>query len=127
MSWEYDSPIGYFDLMPNDTIENAMSGIFNNLGISFITGLPPTGSSDVGNVSYSCPVSHPLLAIVDEPINSHTVDFAAATQKPLAYVRLAAGARALAHLALRTWNDADFRNAMKSEFENRKANYLAQK
>ena len=127
MGWEYDSPIGYFDLMPNDTIENAMSGIFNNLGISFNTGLPPIGSSDVGNVSYSCPVSHPLLAIVDEPINSHTVDFAAATQKPLAYERLATGARALAHLALRTWNDADFRNAMRSEFESRKADYLAQK
>jgi hypothetical protein len=123
MSWEYDYPIGFFDLIPNDTIENAVSGIFDNLGISYKTGLPPTGSSDVGNVSYCCPVSHPLLAIADEPVNSHTVDFAAATQKPLAYERLATGARALAHLALRTWNDADFRNAIRSEFESRKANY----
>ena len=125
MSYEYDFPIGFFDFMPNDTIENAVSGIFDDLGISYKTGRPATGSSDVGNVSYCCPASHPSLAIVDEPVIGHTVEFAAATQKPLAYERLATGARALAHLALRTWNEADFRNAMRSEFENRKAN-LAQ-
>jgi len=127
MNREYDSPVGFLDLMPNDAIENAVSGIFDNLGISFTTDMPSAGSTDAGNVSYSCPVSHPLLAIIDEPVNFHTVDFAAATQKPLAYERLATGARALAHLALRTWNDADFRNAVRSEFEGRKADYLAQK
>jgi hypothetical protein len=66
------------------------------------------------------------LAIIDEPVNFHTIDFAAATQKPLAYERLAAGAGVLAHLALRTWNDADFRNAVRTEFESRKADYIAQ-
>jgi len=121
MNWEYDFPIAYFDLLPNDTVENAVRGIFDDLGISYKTGLPPTGSSDVGNVSYRCPVSHPALAIADEPLIGHTVEFAAATQKPRAYERLATGARALAHLALRTWNDADFRNSMRSEFERRKA------
>ncbi|MDR2575624.1 MAG: amidohydrolase [Treponema sp.] len=124
MSWEYDSPVGYLDIMQNDAIENAVSGIFDNLGVNFQPDLLPIASSDAGNVSYSCPVSHPLLAIADEPVNFHTVDFAAATQKPLAYDRLATGARALAHLALRTWNDAGFRNSVKSEFERRKADYL---
>jgi len=125
LDWEYDSPVGFLDILPNDAIENAVSGIFDNLGINFQPDLLPIASSDAGNVSYSCPVSHPLLAIVDEPVNFHTVDFAAATQKPLAYERLAAGARALAHLALRTWNDAGFRKAVKSEFERRKADYIA--
>jgi len=127
MNWEYTFPVGFFDLMINDAIENAVCGIFDDLGISFKTGMPATGSSDAGNVSYRCPVSHPLLSIVDEPLSFHTVEFAAATQKPLAYERLAIGARALAHLTLRTWNDADFRNAMRSEFEKRKTDYLAQK
>jgi len=124
MKWEYDFSVGFFDLIPNDTVENAVRGIFDDLGISYKTGLPPTGSSDVGNVSYRCPVSHPALAIADEPIIGHTVEFAAATQKPRAYERLVTGARALAHLALRTWNDADFRNVMRSEFESRKADNL---
>ena len=127
MSREYDSVVGYLDILQNDAIENAVSGIFDNLGINFQPDLVPIASSDAGNVSYSCPVSHPLLSIVDEPVNFHTVDFAAATQKPLAYERLATGARALAHLALRTWNDAGFRKAVRSEFESRKAGYIAQK
>jgi hypothetical protein len=57
-----------------------------------------------------------LLSITDEPLALHTAEFAFATIKPEANAARAAGAEALAALALKTLNDGEFRNTVRDDF-----------
>lgn len=78
---------------------------------------PPSGSSDVGNVSYRCPSIQPLISISDEPYALHTEALRDATRLPAAHRAMERGACVLAGLALRVLNDADFRAAVRSDFQ----------
>ena len=78
---------------------------------------PPMGSSDVGNVSYHCPTIQPLLDICPEPFAPHTHAFCAATTTDRAHQTIADGAEFLSAMALRVFNDEDFRRRVRASFE----------
>ena len=106
----------FADMVRNKPAEDAMQRIFEGLGVEVSPVLPPSGSSDVGNVSYRCPSIQPLLAITRESYNLHTIEFARTTLLPEAHKALVLGARALALLALEVMNDSGLRDAIRADF-----------
>lgn len=106
----------FADMVRNPVLEQAISGLFTQVGQEVGTVAPATGSSDMGNVSYRCPSIQPLLSITDEPLALHTTDFRDATALPQAYEALEQGASVLAALALRTFNDKAFRDEVQKAY-----------
>lgn len=78
---------------------------------------PPSGSSDVGNVSYRCPTIQALLSITDENLALHTAAFREATLKPRAYEAMKSGAASMTALCLRVFNDSQFRENVRTAWE----------
>ena len=110
----------FADMIRNQPAEDAMQDILESLGMKVNPPSPAIGSSDVGNVSYCCPAIQPLLAITDEPLGLHTVEFARATTQPKAREALLIGAEALTLMTLKVLNDASLRRSIREEFENMK-------
>ena len=107
----------FADMVRIRSLEDEAEGILNMLGLKTAPVSPPLGSTDVGNVSYRCPAIQPLLAITGEELALHTAEFAAATCRKEAHDAMALGATALALLALKTFNDAEFRLKISEEFK----------
>lgn len=106
----------FADMVRNPVLEQAISGLFTQVGQEVGTVAPATGSSDMGNVSYRCPSIQPLLSITDEPLALHTTGFRDATALPQAYEALEQGASVLAALAIRTFNDKAFRDEVQKAY-----------
>jgi amidohydrolase len=109
----------YDSLLPNKAAEEAVSEIFSDLGISFISKLEPGGSSDVGEVSRLCPTVHPFLDISrGETINLHTSRFAQAAGDPaLAAQAVMTGAKVLSYLGLKTLTEEGFKERLWADFK----------
>ncbi len=108
---------GFADMVRVPALEQAAEEIMDRLGRPHVPVEGPSGSSDVGNVSYRCPSIQPLLSICNEPCALHTVELRDAVTGPEAHKAIADGAELIASLALRTFNDAAFREAVRSGFE----------
>ena len=74
------------------------------------------GSTDVGNVSYRCPATQPMMAITERPLALHTREFAEATFTPEAHDALLRGAKALAATGLRVLSDPALRERIRADF-----------
>jgi amidohydrolase len=106
----------FADMVRVKPLEEAMEVILSTLGEETEPVSPPIGSTDVGNVSYRCPALQPLISITREHYALHTPEFAAETIKPPAHAAMARGAEALALLALKLFNDGDFRRTVQEDF-----------
>lgn len=110
----------FADMVRIEALETEITALLEELGETVSPVLPPSGSSDVGNVSYRCPAIQPLMAITTEPLALHTAEFAACTTKPEAHGAMARGAEALAALALKVLRDGGFRDRVYREFVSRR-------
>lgn len=98
-------------------LEDAVEDLLHEMGRASEPVRIPNGSSDVGNVSYHCPTIQPLLDICPEPFAPHTHEFCAATITDRAHQTIADGAEFLSAMALRVFNDEDFRRRVRASFE----------
>lgn len=78
----------------------------------------PSGSSDVGSVSYQCPTLHGYIKICDEDVNCHSKQFADATVSEVGNRALLDGAMALAMIGFRLMSEETARQQVKKEFMN---------
>lgn len=106
----------FADMVRINALEDEITELLTGLGEKVSPVLPPSGSSDLGNVSYRCPSIQPLIAITGEPFALHTAEFAACTTKPEAHRAMARGAEALVLLSLKVLGDSGFRKAIHEEF-----------
>jgi amidohydrolase len=111
----------FADMVRVPVLEDEVAKILTGMGKKVIPVSPPIGSTDVGNVSYRCPSIQPLVAITDEPLALHTVEFANATLKPPARDALAFGAETLVLLTLKVLRDEAFRREVHDAFIRRRA------
>jgi amidohydrolase len=94
--------VSSFELSNDDLQTNSiLSETFNNnlraLGeIEIEKADAPSGSSDMGNVSYKVPSIHPMIGMGNKNLAGHTVEFAACTQSVEGKKALYRGACALA-------------------------------
>lgn len=107
----------FYDMVRVKTLENSIVSEFEKFQIPHLPVLPPTGSSDVGNVSYHCPTIQPLLSISKNSLALHTSAFRDATKMPEAYHSLKQGAAVMADLILKVFNDACYRDLIKTDWE----------
>lgn len=102
----------FADMVLVDVLENEAEKLLQMYGEKTAPIAAPVGSSDVGNVSYRCPAIQPLIAITDDNMALHTIEFRDATRKPKAYHAMEVGASCLTALSLRVFNDKEFRDAV---------------
>ena len=79
----------------------------------------PVGSSDVGNVSLRLPAIQPYLQIAERGTPSHSIAFRDAAITPRAHDVTLKMAVALGHTALDLFEDAEFLQQVRLEFETR--------
>lgn len=111
----------FADMVRVPVLEEAAAALMDELGRPHMQVQSPSGSSDVGNVSYHCPAIQPLLSICDTFYALHTEEFRDATVKPAAHQTIAAGAELIAALVLRALTDAEFRQKVYDSYLERKA------
>ena len=73
--------------------------------------------TDFGNVSVRIPGIHPLIKVADSDVALHTREMAAAAGSPSGDAAAADGAYGLASVALDYLHDAEFRAAVRRDFE----------
>jgi len=107
----------FYDMVRVKALEDAVCELFTEVDEPITEVSTPSGSSDMGNVSYRCPAIQPMLSIVDEKYALHTVEFAQATLGEKAAAALEKGAYIMAALALRALTDENFRSDIAKGFE----------
>lgn len=105
----------YLDLSSPSKGLKALAEVYDELKVPYILSSPPSGSSDIGNVSYKCPTFHPTLSITDEFIPLHTIEFEKKTREPKAHEAIAIGAKIIARQAIKVLTEENLLKEMKEE------------
>lgn len=109
--------LDFDDMVRVESLEAEVSRLLEDNGEKAGEVLPASGSSDLGNVSYRCPSIQPLISITDEPYALHTEQLRDATKLPKAHQAMEHGACVLTELSMRVLDDADFRAAVRNDFQ----------
>lgn len=113
----YIEPI-YAERYPNMAMELKYKEYMEQLGEE-VNVADPTGkygSSDIGNVSLKMPIIHSYFKIMEEPVNSHSKDFAEIAVKEAAFNGMIKSTKALAMLGGNLLTDKCFRDKVDDEF-----------
>ena len=89
----------YFDLVSNPVLSRQYAENLKSLGVEFKLEGDLTGSTDMGNVSYTVPSIHPLYTIGSGEAN-HTREFAAVANTPEAHSQTLTAAKAMAYTCI---------------------------
>lgn len=116
----YECP--YEDCVINYTLADALKEEYHALGRLKVKEIDevPSGSSDVGSVSYCCPTLQGYIKIADSHVNGHSVEMACATISEDGNKALYDGSIALANLGRRLILEPALLNKTKEEFMNTK-------
>lgn len=107
----------FYDMVQVPALEDRITELFTDWGEPVEPPLPPKGSTDVGNVSYRCPAIQPKICITKKPYSTHTPEFREATRTPEAQKKMALGAIVIAQIVLDIFNDKEFRDQVREDFE----------
>ena len=117
VSWKlFEEP---FDAMKvNPAAERMVQEVFDAFGEPTVKVMPPSGSTDVGNVSWKCPALQPKLDISGgQYVPGHTREFLAACTSPSVHPRIVTGAKILARSLLTVLTDEAVAAAIRADFE----------
>lgn len=100
----------------NNTIgSQLLEDIYSNLGIETVDNYELiSGSSDIGNVDYICPVMQPYLSIGEE-YGLHTEEFAQAMKNEKTHEAILKGGEIIASFITTIYEDIELLNKMKEE------------
>lgn len=115
---------GFADMVRVPALETAVERLMDELEVPYMAPFAPTGSSDVGNVSYRCPTIQPLLSICAPYYALHTAEFREETTKAPAHQAIATGGELIAALSLRALTDEGFRREVRASYEAARAQKL---
>lgn len=106
------------ELRPTPHTDILIGQIYKELGINVDEKATESmGSSDIGNLSYSCPAFHPLISVSDKPVTAHTREFAACMETEKTKWAIEKGAKAITSLIVRSLEDEAIIKNMKKDFE----------
>ena len=121
VSWKlFEEP---FDCMNvNPAAERMVQAVFDSFGEPTVAAFPPSGSTDVGNVSWKCPALQPKLDITGgRYVAGHSHDFLAACTSPSVHPRILLGAKIIAKSALTVLTDDETAAAIRADFDAHRA------
>lgn len=112
----YECP--YEDCVINYTLADALKEEYHALGRKQVSPIDevPSGSSDVGSVSYCCPTLQGYIKIADTQVNGHSLEMACATISEEGTKALYDGSIALANLGYRLIIEPALLKKAKKEF-----------
>jgi amidohydrolase len=105
------------DMVRVPLLEKRVEELFRACGEPVDPPLPPSGSTDAGNVSYRCPTIHPYICITDKVCPGHSAELRDATITEHAMEQMKKGAVVMCELLLDIYNDEAFRKAVRADFE----------
>lgn len=113
----YECP--YEDNVINYTLCKILEEEFHALGRNDVLPVDetPSGSSDIGSVSYICPALHGYIKIADEDVHGHSKEMADATISDTGRKALLDGAVALANIGRRLICESELLQKVKEEFQ----------
>jgi amidohydrolase len=100
----------------NAALESAVRANIEALCLSIDADDGRRGSSDIGNLSYSLPAMHPVLAIVGPDVAGHSVEFCEATTTDRGRDTLLNAAKMLAMTAYDYLTSAELRKQITEDF-----------
>jgi len=101
----------------NRTLESLWAEEAALLGLEIIEKDKPSGSTDLGNLSWIIPVIQPFVAICDREVALHSTGFADATRSRRGRKAMLDGAKALAMCGLDYLSSPEIQKAVRVEFE----------
>jgi amidohydrolase len=110
---------GYKDMRDNMTVARRFGDHLRTLGVEFLERDPSagSGSTDMGDVSYTVPSIHPYMAICDIGESMcHQDTFVACANDPRGYQTMLSAAKAMALTAYDLLTQPDFLAAAKAEW-----------
>lgn len=112
----YECP--YDDSVINYALCDILKEEYEKLNVEDILPVQeiPSGSSDIGSVSYSCPTLHGYIKICEPTICGHTIEFADATISEKGKDSLLKASIALAQIARRLLCEEGLMDTVKNEF-----------
>lgn len=106
----------YNDMRHNAVMCDLYEANSKQLGVTHVDYTNPTGSTDMGNVSYVVPAIHPMYGIGDGTQVNHTRDFTAAANTPEAYQNTLTAAKAIAMTAIDLYTTPELVQQAKEAF-----------
>ena len=106
----------YSDMLMNEPGINVIRSVLQELEIPFEEDNTPSGSSDIGNVSYDCPAFHPMLATSDNYFTLHSKDMVDVVKSDKAKEIIDRGARLIGYTMLNLIENPDLMQQVKDEF-----------
>ena len=101
----------------NRTAEETVGRIMTGLGIRVSApDLSKSASSDMGNVSFSCPAVQAELALSDHPFPLHTEEMVRTVQNPAVIGPVLLGAKVISHTLLYLMSHAETMAAIRQDF-----------
>ena len=107
----------FADMVRVPALEREALTLMDALGVAHTDPRSPSGSSDVGNVSYRCPTIQPQFPICREPWATHTPQFRDATTCPPAHQAVAGGGQLMASLVYRVLTDEALRQEIQAGYQ----------
>lgn len=113
----YECP--YEDIVINYALTDILKEKYEELGLTNIEPVDetPSGSTDMGSVSYKCPALHGNIKIAEDCVNGHSKEMAEATISKEGTKALINGAYALASIAVDVIQKPELLEKIKQEFK----------
>lgn len=113
----YECP--YEDIVINYTLAEMLKEKYEEVGLTDIKPVDekPSGSTDMGSVSYKCPSLHGYIKIAEACVNGHSKEMAAATISKQGEEALKNGAYSLAAIAVDIIEKPELLEKIKKEFK----------
>lgn len=121
---EVDLP--YYDVIDNEPfVQEYTRYMVNHQGKKFpskqVQKSTPSGSTDMGNVTYVVPGIHPMFSIhTEKGAGNHTIGFTKQAKTEEAHKETLAAAKGLSCVSLRFLTDSAFAKAVKKDFDDEK-------
>lgn len=108
-TWDKEETALPFDnLLANGPGLQALKEVYEELNLPLNADTEAIfGSSDAGNVSFTCPTFHPCLQVADKGIAIHTRAFAKAMKSQRAHEALKTGAKVIAYQVCKIFSDEE--------------------
>ncbi len=107
----------YYDLQFTPEKRKICERIYETLNLSLNPCATPfSGSSDIGNVDYSCPAFHPIVGIGRDDLNIHTAEFAAQMTETCTHTAIEKSAQILLEIPFEIYGKNGQLNSLKNEF-----------
>ena len=113
-----ESTPAYNDVRHNSVLCDLYEANSKQLGMTHVEYTTPTGSTDMGNVSYIVPTIHPMYGIGDGTQVNHTREFTACANTPEAYQNTLIAAKAIAMTAIDLYTSPDLVKKANEAFNN---------